>query len=51
MACHSSKMFDEVVPTLPDSAGRVKHLFERGGPQMAGREKKILPIVINGHIK
>jgi hypothetical protein len=31
-------MFDEVIPTLPESGKGVKHLFERGGPsQGAGK--------------
>jgi hypothetical protein len=25
------RMFDEMIPTLPESITRVKHLFERGG--------------------
>jgi hypothetical protein len=26
-------MFDVVIPTLPEPANSVKHLFERGGPK------------------
>ena len=51
MACHSKNVFDEVIPTLPESVKCVKHLFERGELKLWSGEKQILPIVINDHMK